>query len=133
MPGGRVRVSAGTLTDGSAVLTVANTGPVVPAGEIERLLQPFQRLAAGRAGGHDGHGLGLSIIAAIARAHDADLSVQLAPGGGLDIRITFGAARPRPARRSRPARPGRPRLAARTLTRLSSIKGTVRAGRRRFA
>jgi len=71
---------------------LANTGPVVPAGEIERLLQPFQRLSTDRAGERDGHGLGLSIITAIARAHDADLSVHPAPGGGLDIEITFPAA-----------------------------------------
>jgi signal transduction histidine kinase len=95
MPGGHVQVTTGTR-EGQASIRVINTGPAVPAGEIERLLQPFQRLSADRAGQHDGHGLGLSIVAAIARAHHARLSVRPAPGGGLDIRITFPPASPSP-------------------------------------
>jgi signal transduction histidine kinase len=95
MPGGVVHVTTGNRK-GQASIRVINTGPAVPAGEIERLLQPFQRLRTNRAGQHDGHGLGLSIIAAIARAHHAPLSIHPAPGGGLDIGITFPAPDPGP-------------------------------------
>jgi signal transduction histidine kinase len=77
---------------GEACLQVTNTGPVIPADQIGRLLQPFQRLGPQRAGQHDGVGLGLSIIAAIASAHTATLSAHPAPHGGLDIRITFPPA-----------------------------------------
>jgi signal transduction histidine kinase len=91
MPGGVVQVTTG-MRGRRAFLAVANTGPVVAAEDIGRLLQPFQRLHTGRTSQHDGHGLGLSIIAAIARAHDARLSVRPAAGGGLDIGITFPAA-----------------------------------------
>jgi signal transduction histidine kinase len=96
MPGGLVQVTTG-MRERRAFLTVTNTGPVVAAADIERLLQPFQRLHADRTSQHDGHGLGLSIVAAIARAHDARLSVHPAPGGGLDIGITFPAAPSRPS------------------------------------
>jgi len=76
-----------------AALSVGNTGPVVPPTEIDRLLQPFERLADGRSGhGHGtapGLGLGLSIAQAIASAHGAVLSVHSRPGGGLDITATF--------------------------------------------
>jgi hypothetical protein len=93
MPGGLVQVTSG-VRERRDFLKVINTGPIVAAEDIERLLQPFQRLHTDRTGQHDGHGLGLSIVAAIARAHDARLSVHPAPGGGLDIEMTFPAATP---------------------------------------
>jgi signal transduction histidine kinase len=85
---GRVDVRTG-LRHGHAVLAVANTGPVIAETEITRLLQPFQRLSGERTSHPDGHGLGLSIVAAIATAHDARLTVAPRPGGGLDIELTF--------------------------------------------
>jgi signal transduction histidine kinase len=74
-----------------AVLTVANSGPVIAAEEVERLLRPFNRLGANRLGHGDGHGLGLSIVAAIATAHGATLSVHPQPGGGLRAEVRFAA------------------------------------------
>jgi signal transduction histidine kinase len=75
---------------GQVILSVANTGPVIPPADIDRLFQPFQR-AAGRSG--DGHGLGLSIVAAIATAHGAALTTRAQPqGGGLRIQVSFPAA-----------------------------------------
>jgi signal transduction histidine kinase len=73
----------------AAVLTVANTGPEVPHDDIARLIQPFQRRVAGRAGSRDGLGLGLSITSAIAAAHGAALSVDPRPGGGLIAALAF--------------------------------------------
>src|SRR5262249_59477863 len=67
------------------------TGPPVPGSQIERLLQPFHRLAPGRTGQPDGHGLGLSIVQAIAAAHDATLTASPRPGGGLAVEVTFPA------------------------------------------
>jgi signal transduction histidine kinase len=85
--GGRFEVSTST-TAGSAVLTIANTGPVVPVGEVTRLLQPFQRLASRST---NGFGLGLAIVQAIANAHDATVSAQALSGGGLEIGVAFPA------------------------------------------
>jgi len=76
--------------DGQAVLTISNTGPLVPETEIDRLYQPFQRLGADRIG--RGAGLGLSIVAAIADAHDAVLATTPNPTGGLCISVTFAGA-----------------------------------------
>jgi signal transduction histidine kinase len=89
LPGGRVDVSV--TSNGRATLIVANTGPVVPPGEVGRLLQPFQRLSADRTSARDGLGLGLSIVAAIAGAHDAVLVVRARPDGGLEIDLHFPA------------------------------------------
>jgi signal transduction histidine kinase len=73
----------------AAVVTVANTGPDVPGGDVARLLQPFQRRAAGRAGSREGLGLGLSITSAIAAAHGAALSIAPRPAGGLTAQLAF--------------------------------------------
>ena len=90
-PGGRVevRVAPG---DGTATLRVVNTGPRVPAEEIGRLLAPFQRLAPDRISDGDGLGLGLSIVAAIASAHDALLDLRPRDGGGLEVSVQFALA-----------------------------------------
>jgi len=85
---GYVRVRVGTR-DGRAVLRITNSGPVVPAEEIERLLAPFQRLAPDRLGHAGGFGLGLSIVAAVAAAHDAALDISPADGGGLRVEVRF--------------------------------------------
>lgn len=59
-PDGQVDVA--TRSDGGEpILTVANTGPVVPQDEVERLLEPFQRINGDRSTHPHGHGLGLSI------------------------------------------------------------------------
>jgi signal transduction histidine kinase len=88
--GGEVAVVTGTR-DGQALLSVANTGPPVPADEVDRLLQPFQRLATDRSSGTEGVGLGLSIVAAIAKAHGAALVARPAPGGGLRVDVRLPA------------------------------------------
>lgn len=93
VPNGDVHVRVGTRA-GQATLTVTNTGPVVPAGEVERLVAPFQRLAPDRLGHRDGFGLGLSIVAAIAAAHDARLDIRPGEHGGLHVEVSFPAAAP---------------------------------------
>jgi signal transduction histidine kinase len=92
IPHGRVNITVNTRGR-RTTLTITNTGPHVPAGQIDRLLQPFRRLTPDRGNNNDGHGLGLSIVAAIASAHDATLDIQARPDGGLHITIEFPAAR----------------------------------------
>jgi signal transduction histidine kinase len=88
VPGGRVDVATGTRNS-RAVLSVANTGPAVPADALERLFQPFQRLSTDRTSRGDGHGLGLSIVRAIADAHGARITACPQPAGGLLVEVTF--------------------------------------------
>jgi len=88
IPGGHIQITTSTH-DNQATLTVANTGPHVPAEQARRLLEPFQRLDGKRGHDHEGLGLGLSIVAAIASAHGATLSVRPRPSGGLAIKVTF--------------------------------------------
>jgi signal transduction histidine kinase len=88
IPGGHVQVSTRT-TNGKAVLTVTNTGPVIPPGEIDRLFQPFQRLDPRRTHHQCGHGLGLSIVQAIATTHHAAITTEAPIQGGLSLTVTF--------------------------------------------
>jgi len=83
---GWVRVATGT--DGDKVhLTVANTGPVVPTGELPALFEPF-----GRRTGHDAPaGLGLSIVRSVAQAHGGQVSAVPRDGGGLVVQVTLPA------------------------------------------
>jgi signal transduction histidine kinase len=88
VPGGRVEVATATNAE-RALLSVANTGPVIPPAQVERLFEPFQRLGD-RTTRNDGHhGLGLSIVRAIATAHDAALTVSARPAGGLAVEVGF--------------------------------------------
>jgi signal transduction histidine kinase len=87
-PGGRVEVRTAAV-NGHAVVSVHNTGPVVRADETDALFEPFQRLG-GRAAAADGHhGLGLSIVRAIALAHDAAIDATPQAAGGLAITVRF--------------------------------------------
>jgi signal transduction histidine kinase len=88
IPGGHVRVATGT-DSGHAVLSVANSGQVIPPADVDRLFQPFQRLGPRPARRDGGHGLGLSIVRAIATAHGATIGAQARPEGGLAVDVTF--------------------------------------------
>jgi signal transduction histidine kinase len=87
--GGLIEVATRTRS-ARAHLTVANTGPLVPASELRRLFQPFQRLALDPPDA-EGVGLGLAIVQSIADAHDATVAARARPGGGLGIDVSFPA------------------------------------------
>ncbi|MFE7311847.1 sensor histidine kinase [Streptomyces sp. NPDC057555] len=74
---------------GCAVLVVSNTGPVVPAYEVENLFEPFRRLRTERTGSDKGVGLGLSIVRSVVRAHDGTITAVPREGGGLDMRVVL--------------------------------------------
>lgn len=88
VPHGRVDLATHTAA-GRAVLTIANSGPVIPTSEVDRLFRPFQRLRSHSGAAADGIGLGLAIVQAIADGHDATIQAQARPGGGLNIDISF--------------------------------------------
>jgi signal transduction histidine kinase len=74
---------------GQALLVVSNTGPVVPAYEIDNLFEPFRRLRTERTGSDKGVGLGLSIARSVARAHGGRIIAEPREGGGLVMRVTL--------------------------------------------
>ncbi|MEU8977957.1 HAMP domain-containing sensor histidine kinase [Streptomyces sp. NPDC048309] len=86
--GGWVEVTT-EAQHGQAVLVVSNTGPVVPAYEIDNLFEPFRRLRTERTGSDKGVGLGLSIARSVARAHGGHIVAEPREGGGLVMRVTL--------------------------------------------
>ena len=75
-----------------AVLSVRNTGAVVGASEVGRLFETFPAGDGDRTSRDGGLGLGLSIVQAIATAHDATVTARAQPAGGLDIVVRFPVA-----------------------------------------
>jgi signal transduction histidine kinase len=90
LPGGQAEVST-ALTTAGAVVSVSNTGTLVPPGAVQDLFQPFRQLGTQRTRHGAGHGLGLAVVRAIADAHGATLTARARPAGGLDIEVTFPA------------------------------------------
>ena len=81
-----------SVKEGQARLLVANSGPVIASGELDRLLRPFERLGSDRTGQRAG--LGLAIVQAIAEVHGAVLTLRPPPGGGLEVDVSFPMSPP---------------------------------------
>ncbi len=92
LPGGRLEIATRTSPT-HAHLIVANTGRPVPASELARLFQPFQRLHSSWSDAGGGVGLGLAIVEAIAASHGAPVAARARAGGGLEIDVGFPASR----------------------------------------
>jgi signal transduction histidine kinase len=82
-----------------ASLVVQNGGELLAQDDVDRLAQPFRRLSADRTGSENGAGLGLSIVAAIAHAHDGKLDLHARSDGGLRVTIELPLAAQRETRR----------------------------------
>jgi len=81
--------------DGRFVLDIADRGPGIAPGEVERLKQPFTRASAARthASGVAGAGLGLAIVDRIARLHGGTFDLLPRDGGGTVARLTIPVSR----------------------------------------
>jgi len=73
--------------DDSVILEVDNTGPNVDPATVDRLFEPFHRLAGRVSGPRHGHGLGLAIVRAVAVAHGAGLTAEANPEGGMTVLV----------------------------------------------
>ena len=77
--------------NGQYVLSVRDHGGGIPAGQLERALQPFVRLDEAR-GGNAHCGLGLAIVRRLVRYNGGAFSAENAPDGGFAVSLTFPAA-----------------------------------------
>lgn len=84
-PGSEIALAAYSA-EGRAIIEVRDSGPGIPEADRKRVLQRFTRLEAARS--TPGHGLGLSLVAAIARLHRAELHLADACPG-LVVRLSF--------------------------------------------
>ncbi|MBX7106870.1 MAG: HAMP domain-containing protein, partial [Gemmataceae bacterium] len=79
---------------GGAAMLVRDHGPGVPAESLERIFQPFFRVAAANERKPDGTGLGLAITERAIRLHGGRVSAFNAEGGGLAVRIELPISGP---------------------------------------
>lgn len=89
-PAGWVLLETGSgVRDGRpcATLRVANAGPLVPPADLERIGEPFERLA--RHGTGSGSGLGLSIVRSVVAAHGGSTRISAPAVGGLDVTVVL--------------------------------------------
>lgn len=87
--GNRITLRA-RIREDLLVLEIQDTGRGIPAGDLDRVLQPF--FTTKPAG--IGSGLGLSISQEIARQHGGDLEIESRPGEGTLVRVTLAVDRP---------------------------------------
>jgi signal transduction histidine kinase len=96
--GGKVRIRT-AVTPESIDLSVADSGPGIPLADRPRVTERFVRLEASRSS--PGTGLGLSLVAAVAHFHGADLVLEDNMPSGLKAVLRF----PRTAIRTMPGTP----------------------------
>jgi len=95
-----VRVRTWTQRE-QALLSVANSGAVVPEQLLPALTEPFRRLEASRSRATGGYGLGLAVVRAVAEAHGGSVRLVAPASGGLEVTVALplatGAPQPYPA------------------------------------
>ena len=84
--GTHIRLSL-SQAQGRAIARVSDDGPGVPREEHEKLFRRLYRREASRT--HPGYGLGLSLAAAVAELHGADISIVADARPGLIVEISF--------------------------------------------
>lgn len=78
-----------TLVAADRTLRITNTGPLVPQDAVADLFEPFRRLNERRHAPGEGAGLGLALVASIARAHGGGATAAANPDGGLTVTVRF--------------------------------------------
>jgi signal transduction histidine kinase/CheY-like chemotaxis protein len=89
--GGTVTITCQQASPDQASLTVADTGPGIPAADLDRIFDPFERLDAGQSA-IEGTGIGLPLARAFAEAMHGDLTAASVPGEGSAFTITLPRA-----------------------------------------
>lgn len=89
---GYLKVSTWADPDGGATIEVSNSGRVLCPTEVAALSEQFTRGAGRASTSGRGHGLGLSIVAAIADRFEGTLTLEPRLEGGLLVRIAMPAS-----------------------------------------
>ena len=85
--GGEVRIRT-YRHNGTATLTVTNTGPCIPEADLPHIFERFHRAdKSRRSTGHSG--LGLAIAKAIIQAHGGTIEAQSQPGNGATFAVNL--------------------------------------------
>jgi signal transduction histidine kinase len=89
---GRVRLEA-ALEQTELTLRVRDTGIGIPGEHLEQVFEPFWRVDAGRRGGAEGAGLGLSIVRRLVALLGGEISVESEVGRGSAFTVRLPEVR----------------------------------------
>jgi CheY-like chemotaxis protein len=85
---GGITVTVGKENHRHAGVTVRDTGPGIPPECLEKVFDPFFRVAATRTAAK-GLGLGLSIVRALVELHGGTIEARCPKGGGAEFHFTL--------------------------------------------
>ncbi len=80
--------------DSRLEITVSDTGPGIPPGQLEQIFERFHRLDQSRSRDRGGSGLGLAIARAITEAHGGNIHAESGPGDGATFHVELPGYRP---------------------------------------
>ncbi len=72
-------------------ILIGDRGPGVPASDLERIFEPFYRVAESRDRDSGGEGIGLAITAQVLKAHGGAARAANRPGGGFEVQLELPA------------------------------------------
>jgi two-component system, OmpR family, sensor kinase len=84
----QVVVSIARTVSGLEIL-IRDSGPGVPPADLQRIFEPFYRVAESRDRDSGGEGIGLAITSQVMKAHGGSAKAANASGGGLEIRLSL--------------------------------------------
>jgi len=70
-------------------ISVRDQGPGVPPGELERIFEPFYRVAESRDRDSGGEGIGLAITSQVMKAHGGTARANNRAGGGFEVQLNL--------------------------------------------
>jgi signal transduction histidine kinase/DNA-binding response OmpR family regulator len=79
--------------DGRAVLSVADTGVGIPAGQQARIFERFHRVEGQRGRSVEGTGIGLALVRELVLLHGGDIVAADNPGGGAVLTVRLPLAK----------------------------------------
>jgi signal transduction histidine kinase len=92
------RVTVGAKPEGAnIVLKVSDTGVGIAADQLSRLGNPFVQVRSSAGSTHEGTGLGLALVRALAEIHHGNLKLESRLGHGTTVSVTIPAGEPRAA------------------------------------
>jgi two-component system OmpR family sensor kinase len=83
------------LTPTEVEILIRDAGPGVPGADLERIFEPFYRVAESRDRDSGGEGIGLAITSQVLQAHGGSVRARNLASGGLELRLVL----PRSSRR----------------------------------
>src|SRR5690606_1121172 len=91
--GGTVKLSMEYLSDSEFCIGIQDSGIGIPAEDLERVFEPFVQIEGAFNRRHQGTGLGLALVRAMAEQHHGRLELQSEMGRGTIARVCFPASR----------------------------------------